>query len=292
MKKTITLVVALFAFMALSVAQIQTPAASPFAKLEATAGLTKITIEYSRPGMKGRTIFGELVPYGEVWRTAANQATKITFDKDVQIAGKDLKKGSYAILTKPMADEWTVMLFEYTSGSWGAYLKDDAKLAVEVKVPAKKVSPMVESFTMSVGSLKDDSATIDIMWADTKVSIPVDLHTKKEAMASIDRVMAGPSQNDYYAAASYLHSTGDLDQAYKYIVKATDGDNPRFWQVRRKALILADMGKKTEAIAAAKVSMELAQKAGNKDYVRMNEKSIAEWSGGKTMMKDAKKMDK
>jgi len=292
MKKTITLFLAFFAVVSLSFAQIKAPAPSPFSKVEAMAGLTNVTIEYSRPGVKGRTIFGDLVPFGEVWRTAANQATKITFDKDVQIAGKDLKAGSYAILTKPMATEWTVMLFHYTSTGWGAYTKDDAKLAVEVKVPVKALSHSVESFTMGVGNLTNDAATLDIMWDKTMVSIPVDLHTKKEAMASIDRTMAGPSQGDYFSAASYLHDAGELEQAYKYVTKATDGDNPRFWQVRRKALILADMGKKAEAIAAAKQSLELATKAGNKDYIRMNEKSISEWSGKKMMKKAMNKMDK
>jgi len=292
MKKTITLFLAFFAVVAISFAQIKTPAPSPFSKVEAMAGLTKVTIEYSRPGVKGRTIFGDLVPFGEVWRTAANQATKISFDKDVQIAGKDLKAGSYSILTKPMATEWTVMLFHHTSTSWSAYTKDDAKLAVEVKVPAKPLNHIVESFTIGVGNLTNDAATLDISWDKTMVSIPVDLHTKKDAMASIDKTMAGPSQGDYFAAASYLHEIGDLEQAYKYVTKATDGDNPRFWQVRRKALILADMGKKAEAIAVAKQSLDLATKAGNKDYIRMNEKSISEWSGKKMMKKAMDKMDK
>ena len=284
MKKTIITLMAFFAFVAFNFAQISTPAPSPSAKLKQTVGLTDVTIEYSRPSMKGRTIMGDLVPYNEPWRTGANAATKVSFSKDVVVGGKEVKKGSYAMLTKPGMDKWEVMLFEYKSGNFGSYLKDDVTAAATFMAEAMKTDYKIESFMFAIDDLKNDAANIYMMWENTTVVMPIKVHTNKEVMASIDRTMAGPSKNDYFAAASYLHDTGHLEKAHDYILKATAGDDPKFWQVRRKALILADMGKKAEAISAAKKSMELAQKAGNKDYVRMNEKSIAKW-GGKVDMK-------
>ena len=127
--------------------------------------------------------------------------------------------------------------------------------------------------------MKNDGATLQFGWDNVVVPVNLTVHTDKEVMSSIERAMAGPSTNDYYAAATYYHDEGkDLKMALKWIEKATAGDSPRFWQVRRKALILADLGMKAEAIAAAKQSLELAKAAGNDDYVRMNEKSIKEWS--------------
>jgi hypothetical protein len=260
-------------------AQIETPAPSPSSKLTQDVGLTEVTIEYSRPGVKGRTVFAKdgLVPFGKPWRFGANAATKFTFSKDVKVGGVDMKAGSYAVLAKPDAEEWELMFFNYESGSWSSYLEKDP--AGVVKATPREGNHPVESFTLSVDDLKNDGAKITMHWANTMISLPLSVGTADQVQASIDRVMNGPSKDDYYAAASYYLSEGkDLKQAKEWIEKATTGDDPKFWQVRRKALIYAELGMKKEAIAAAKQSMELAQKAGNEDYVRMNKKSIAEWS--------------
>jgi tetratricopeptide (TPR) repeat protein len=132
---------------------------------------------------------------------------------------------------------------------------------------------------MAIQNVKSTSASWMIMWDKTVVSVPIEVHTDKQVTGSIEKIMAGPSANDYYRAASYYHDAGkDMNMAYEWIKKANEGDNARFWTVRREALILADMGKKAEAIAAAQRSMDMAEKAGNKDYVHMNEASIKEWS--------------
>lgn len=260
-------------------AQISTPAASPSAHLTQALGLTEIMVDYSRPSMKGRTIFAAdgLVPFGKIWRTGANSATKITFAQDATVGGVKVDKGSYAVLTKPTAEEWEFMMFPYESSSWGSYTEKEP--AATFKVATKKTAAPVESFTIGVNNLTSNSATLDFMWENTMVSVPVMVEVDELVMAQIKRAMAGPSANDYYSAASYLH---DNDKEHKtalmYIQKATAGEEPAFWMVRREALILADMGRKEEAIAAAKRSMELARAAGNDDYVRMNEKSIAEWT--------------
>lgn len=261
-------------------AQISTPAASPSATTTQEVGLTELTVEYSRPSMKGRTIFAKdgLVPFGSVWRTGANAATKITVGQNATIGGVEVEGGSYAVLTKPMANEWTFMLYPYEGRSWGSYREKTP--AATFSVATKSTAAAVETFTIGVNNLSSNGASLDFMWENTMVSVPVEVEVHEQVMSNIQRVMAGPSTNDYFQAASYLHESGDdLKMALEYVQKATNIDEPRFWMVRREALILADLGRTQEAIAAARRSMELAKAADNEDYVRMNEKSIAEWGG-------------
>jgi hypothetical protein len=271
--------VALTAFATFANAQIRTPQPSPTTTLSTTVGLTDVEITYSRPSMKGRTIFAAdgLVPFGAMWRTGANAATKVTFGDDVKLGGQDVKAGSYAVLTKPGAKEWTVMLFPYEGGSWGSYREKTPAATMMVK--PVKVGHTFETFTIDVNNMRNTGATIDLLWENTAVSLPLEVMVDERVMADIKRVMAGPTANDYAAAAGYMHDSGkDLNKALEYIQKATNVESPRYWQVRREALILADLGRKKEAVAAAKKSLSLAKEAGNMDYVRMNEKSIKEWS--------------
>ncbi|PHN07262.1 DUF2911 domain-containing protein [Flavilitoribacter nigricans] len=260
-------------------AQISTPAPSPGSKLMQTVGLTDVTVEYSRPAVKERNIFAAdgLVPFGEIWRTGANSATKITFSDDVKVGEKDLKAGAYAILSKPNAASWEVMFFPYEGGNWGSYVEKEPAATVEAKT--MKTGHKIENFTIMIDGITTDAANLIFAWDNTAASVPLSVMVDKQVMANIERVLAGPSTNDYFAAASYYHQTGkDLNKALEWVQKATAGENPAFWQVRLEALILADLNRKKEAIAAAKKSMELAEKAGNADYVRMNKKSIDEWS--------------
>lgn len=273
----------LFIFCALGLtninAQINTPAASPSAKVSQDVGLSTVTIEYSRPSKKDRKLFGAdgLVPNGSWWRTGANSATKITFSDDTNVEGKEVKAGSYAILTKPEGMKWTVNFYPYTGSSWGSYR--EATPAASVMVNASKVPLEMETFTIMVGNLTMDGGTLGMMWGDMYVPVKLTTAVDKQVMANIDRVLAGPSAGDYYTAANYYHSAGkDLNKALMWIQKATKVDNPRFWQVRREALILADLGRYQEAIKAAQLSHDLAEKAGNADYVKMNKDSIAMWS--------------
>ena len=269
-----------FLFVGFSLnAQIKTPAPSPSAKLEQVVGLTTVSLEYSRPAVKDREIFGAngLVPYGKVWRTGANQATKVTFDTDVKVAGSELKAGSYAILSVPSATNWAFHFYDYESSSFSSYVEKEPTAKVMAK--PQRTSPSVESFTISLDNVKSDGADLCVSWANTTVALPISVDADGTVMANIDRVMAGPSKGDYYNAANYYHTSGkDLNKALEWVNIATEGDNPRFWQVRRKALILADLGKTKEAIAAAQMSLDLAKTAGNADYVALNEKSIKEWS--------------
>ncbi len=269
-------------FLAISMmanAQIVTPAASPSAKFETKVGLTDIKVDYSRPSAKGRMVFGDaksLVPAGEVWRTGANSITKVSFSDDVMVEDKQLKKGDYGILTKPGAASWDVHFYKYDGSNFSTYVPKTPDAIVTVK--PKMVNHHTETFTIDVNDIKDNKANIVISWEKTMVPIGVTVEVDKVVMASIDKVLAGPTANDFYNAGSYYHdSKKDLNKALEWVRKATSVAEPRFWQVRKESLILADLGKYSEAIAVAKKSLELATKADNKDYVKMNEASIAEW---------------
>ncbi len=260
-------------------AQVQSPPASPTVKMETTIGLTDVALAYSRPGMKGRTLFAQdgLVPFGEIWRTGANQATKVTFSEPVTVAGKEVPAGSYAILSKPAQDSWDVMFFPYATGDWTSYTKMEP--AVTVSATPKTMEETVETFTIDIANYSFDGAEMLMKWGNTVVALPVVSNAKQSVMAAIDRVMAGPSANDYYQAAVFLNDSGeDNEKALEYIRKANGmAENPAYWMVRREAVILGQLGMKEGAVAAAKKSRDLAEKAGNMDYVRMNEKDIEEW---------------
>lgn len=257
--------------------QIRTPAPSPSASFTQTVGMTTVSAEYSRPSMNGRAIFGDLVPFDQVWRTGANQISKISFSEDVTIEGNALTKGAYGILTKPGKMSWDVHFYNYDGGNWSAYTEREPALVVTV-TPVK-LPMQVQSFMISVDELTANGATLEIIWSDVLVPIKLGVHTDEAVMASINKVMGGPTPSDYFNAGTYYHTSGkDLKKALEYVQMATIGDSPKFWQVRREALILADLGRKAEAITAAKKSIELAKAAGNDDYVRMNEKSLKAWS--------------
>ncbi|AGC77754.1 Protein of unknown function (DUF2911) [Nonlabens dokdonensis] len=260
-----------------AVAQIEAPQPSPKAKSMQTVGLTEVTLEYSRPAMRDREIFGNLVPFGKLWRTGANQNSMITFSDDVKFAGTNVEAGTYAVYTKPGKKEWTVMLYNDTS-NWGNPAKwDDSKVVATATVETNKLKNPVESWTMAINELTMDGAHLQMMWDETMVAVPFTVPTASKTQASIDKVMAGPSANDYYSAATfYLDANKDLEKAHMWISKAVEARPDAFWMHRRKSLIEAKMGNTTAAIATAKQSLELAQKAGNMDYVKLNKDSLKE----------------
>ncbi len=279
MKKLVILSLLIVGAFSLN-AQVTTPAPSPFSKVEQKVGLTDITVEYSRPNMRGRTIFGDLVPFGEVWRTGANANTKITFGTDVMVNGKELKAGSYAVYTKPGAEKWEIMLYSDAS-NWGTPREwDDSKVAAMATAEVFQIPMPIETFTITFDDLTNDSAMLGIMWENTYVALKIETPTDKAVEESIAKVMAGPGPGDYFGAAVYYLQEGkDIEKAKMWIDKAVEmtSDNPRFWYLRQQSLIHAQAGSKKSAVAAAKKSLELAEKAGNADYVKMNKESLKEW---------------
>ncbi len=271
----------LFAVLALTVnAQMQTPQPSPSSELEQMVGLTEVEVEYARPSMKGRTIFGDLVPYGQLWRTGANKNTTVSFSDDVKIGGKDVKAGEYAIFTKPGEAVWEVIFYTDTE-NWGTPRNWDAsKVAATVKVEVMKMPMKVETFTITIDDLTNNGANLGILWEDVYVGVPFEVPTAKKAQKSIESTMAGPSGRDLYSAASYYYEEGlDMEKAREWIDKAVamDTKGEQYWVLRRQSLIHAKLGDKKAAIAAAKKSLAAAEAAGNQDYVKMNKDSLMEW---------------
>jgi tetratricopeptide (TPR) repeat protein len=273
------LLAAFFLSASVSFAQINTPAPSPTATISQDVGLTNIKVEYSRPGAKDRVIFGDLVPYGEMWRTGANASTKIEFADDVKVAGADLPKGTYALYTIPSEKEWTVIFYKNTN-FWGTPGKDfsETDVAARVKVKSTQLSDFVESFTININNLRNASADLELLWEKTKVIVPITLDTDSKVMADIKAKMDGPSGTTYYQAARYYYQEKkDMNLALAWVQMSLDKDGDKFWIVRLKALILAELGRYKDAIDTAAHSTELAKKADNLDYPRMNDKSIEEW---------------
>jgi hypothetical protein len=263
-------------------AQVKTPQPSPKSTLNQVVGLTDVSVEYSRPSAKGRVIFGDLVPFGKIWRTGANANTTISFSDDVVIGGKTLKKGKYAIYTLPKKDVWEIDFYT-TTDNWGTPENwDENKVAISVMVDPIILGNTIETFTIGINNITNDSATLDISWEKTMVSIKFDVPTQKTAMASIEKALAGPTAGDYFSSAQYfLNSNGDLNKALEYINKAVSMTKPGadvpYWYLRQKSLVQAKLGDKSGAIETAKLSLAGATKDNNEDYVKMNNDSIKEW---------------
>jgi hypothetical protein len=278
MKKLVLFAFALTLMFSVN-AQIETPAPSPFSKVEQKVGLTDVTLEYSRPSMRGREVFGNLVPYGKMWRTGANKNTIITFSDAVTIDGQSLEAGSYAIFVTPNEKSWDIAFYSDTE-NWGTPREwDDAKVAAKTSVNTVSVPMKVETFTITFDNLTTNSAELGFIWENTMANITFEVPTGEKVSAAIKKTMAGPSANDYYAAAVYnLNEGKDLEKAKFWMDKAMAMvKEPAFWQLRQQSLLYAKMGDKKNAIATAKISLEKSKEAKNADYIKMNTESLKEW---------------
>jgi hypothetical protein len=263
-------------------AQVQTPKASPIAKVEQRAGLTDISISYSRPAVNGRKIFGELIPFGQRWRLGANENTKIT-TSDVLIFGSDtLQAGTYALFATPNSDSWVIDFYTETT-NWGLPEKwETSKVALTVNAKVKKMPLVTENLSFTIDAMEFNSAVLNITWDKTQVSIPFTLNTKAKVLASIEKTLSGSSvtANDYNQAASYYFTEQvDLKKALEWSTKAVELKGvSAYWMTRLKSQIQAANGDFKGAIETAKISLAEAEKDGDQNYVKMNQQSIEEWS--------------
>ncbi|MGY6521083.1 MAG: DUF2911 domain-containing protein [Mongoliitalea sp.] len=279
MKNPFAYFAALFlTYLSLGVAaqQINMPQASPSATISQKIGLTDVTIEYARPSMKGRKIFGELVPFGDVWRTGANAATLLTFSTEVKIEGQLIPAGTYALYSIPGRDEWTIILSSNTS-LWGAvgYNSDEDVLRAIVK--PGKTGQRYETMEFNFVDMTDNAASVAIKWENTRVAFRIETEVDDIVMAQIkelviDQEITNPGL--YYQAANYYFTNKkDLRVALDWISKSV-ADDPKFWTMHLKAKIEAELGMKQEAIQSANRSIEMAREAKNADYVGLNERLI------------------
>ncbi|MGN7810943.1 DUF2911 domain-containing protein [Flavobacterium johnsoniae] len=261
-------------------AQVKTPQASPKAYIKQTVGLTDVEVTYSRPGARGRAVFGNLVPFGKLWRTGANENTIINFSDDVVIDGKTLKKGKYAIYTIPKIESWEV-IFYLSTDNWGLPENwNDQYVVLRTTVKEDALPTPVETFTIGINGLDPNFAYLEMAWENSHVALKFEVPTAKTAVASIEKTLAGPTWNDYFASAQYLFSSnGNIETARTYVDKALDMSTEKpYYVTRLKSLIQAKQGDKKGAVETAKASLAAAEAANNQDYVKMNKDSISEWS--------------
>jgi hypothetical protein len=259
------------------------PDASPTSTLKQRVGLTDIEITYSRPGIKGREIFGNLVPYDQVWRTGANTATKITFSTDVKLNGTAIPAGTYELFTIPGKTEWTVIIHKNMS-QWGAYTYDAKNDVARVTARPFPLPLPLENFTINFNHMHDESALLEFAWDRTLVPVKVEVDVTTTLVPQIEAVMASAEPKKPYvpAAMFYLDHNLDLKKAAGWMDAAIAAQPDAFYFIYRKALIQEKMGDKDGAIATAKASIEGANKAGGAvkdEYVHLNEALIARVNG-------------
>lgn len=251
--------------------QLKTPQPSTTQTIKQDFGLGNIEVSYSRPNMKGRKIFGDLVPFDKVWRTGANSATTLTFSDDVTIGSTKIPAGKYGLLTIPGATDWTMIITKQLDVTSPAAYKQEMDV-VRVKAKAVKTDWVTETFTMSLDNVKDNSCELTLFWDKTFVALPISTDVDGKVMKQIETIMKSDSRPYFSAAAYYADNGKDLNQAVIWFDKAIEQNPKAYWVQYQKAKALAKLGKKTEAMAASMKSMELAKEAKNDDYVLLNEK--------------------
>jgi hypothetical protein len=301
MRKSILLVVLVVASL-FAEAQVQTPSASPAGSVSTQVGLTDIKIEYFRPSIKGRTIFGEeggaaqpvasaskkkgsapqapaappLLPYGKIWRTGANSGTKITFSDDVTVEGTKVPKGEYLLFSWPGAAEWTLSLYKDTKLGGNTANYDESQEVAKFKVKSEKLADKVETLTFNIGDIAADnkSAKIQLAWENTSVKFNVGVSYEDKVMKSIQANTQVQPYNYFQAAVYYLENGKDLNQALDWMNKAAEGMQNPFWVLYQKARIQKGLGDTAGAKATANASLEGAKAAGNRDYEMMNQELL------------------
>ncbi|MCH5599366.1 DUF2911 domain-containing protein [Niabella ginsengisoli] len=271
--KKIALSIALLCAVYISNAQVKLPAPSPAQTVKQEFGLSNIELSYSRPAMKGRKIFGDLVPFDKVWRTGANGATTLTFGDEVIIGDKKIPAGKYGLLSIPGADSWTLIITKQTDVTSPAAYKPEEDV-VRVNVKPMELPFNLENFSISFENITAETCELTIIWDNTLVSLPIKTDIDAKVMASIEASMKSDKPAYFQAASYYLESGKDLNKAVEWFAKAAEAQPDAFWIKYQQARALAKAGKKSEAKQAALQSKELASTAKNQDYVTLNDKLI------------------
>ncbi len=249
---------------------LNTPQPSTTQTIKQNFALSSIELSYSRPNMKGRKVIGELVPFGKVWRTGANQATTLTFGEDVTIGDKKVAAGKYGLVSIPGQGSWTLIITKQLDITSPAAYKEENDV-VKVNVKPMMMKDKVETFTMQFANVKNNSCELHIMWENTAVALPISTDVDTKIMGQINNMMTKDNLPYFNAAMYYLDNGKDLNQALIWFNKAAEQNPTAFWIHHQRANCLAKLGKKQDAIAAATKSLELATTAKNADYVKLNE---------------------
>lgn len=275
MKKIFIAFFAMGSLLCADAQQLVTPQPSPTQSVKQNFGLSSIELSYSRPGVKERKVFGDLVPFGKVWRTGANSATTLTFGDDVIIGDKKIPAGKYGLLTIPEKDSWTIIITKQTDVTSPAAYKQDMDV-VRVTAKTMKMENAMETFTIQFADIKPSSCELHLMWDKTAVALPIATDVESKVMAQIDNLMNKDNKPYFTAAMYYMDNGKNLTQALQWFDKAVAAQPNAFWIQHQRANCLAKLGKKEEAKQAAEKSKALAAEAKNDDYVKLNEKLLAE----------------
>ncbi len=274
MKLRSTLLLAAAALAAPAFAQLETPQPSPKATLTQRVGLTDVTISYSRPSVKGRAIWGDLVPYDKPWRTGANAATTLTFSDDVTVEGQKLAAGTYALVTIPGKDEWTVV-FNSDTKLWWETQYDATKDVLRVKVKPE-AAPMLETFHIGFPSISATGAVLAIEWEKLRVPVKLGVEVDAKLKKALGAAEAGAWQSPLMAARYYWEQRQDRAEGWKLLEKSIAAS--RTWaNVSRKARFLADEGKTAEAVKAGEEALALMKADPAKPNTAPFEKTLGEW---------------
>ncbi len=261
----------LTSFLNNTLAQPRFPLPSPASSLKQVVGITEIEIEYSRPSVRNRVIFGKHEPYGVVWRTGANASTDISFNTDVTLGGRKIPAGKYSLYTIPEEGDWTIIIYKNTE-LWGAFLYNPADDFTRFKAKTRKLNELVETFTISIGDLRDDSATIYLDWEYTRVVISLEIDTRSHVYAELKAEMHKPESQTVgalNAAAVFYYENGhDLEVARKWIRKANNlRDKPAYWMYFTQAQIESELGLIHEALSSAHRALILAKEAQHQIFM-------------------------
>jgi hypothetical protein len=247
-----------------------TPQPSTPQTIKQNFGLSTIELSYSRPNTKGRVIFGDLVPFGNVWRTGANSATTLTFGEEVTIGDKKIAAGKYGLLSIPSKNSWILIITKQLDVTSPSAYKAESDL-VRVNINPVAIANKVETFTMQFTNVKSSSCELNLQWENTSISLPISTDVDSKVMKQIENIMTKDNLPYYSAAMYYLESGKDLNQALSWFNKALEQSPSAYYMHHQKANCLVKLGKKQEAIATATKSLELAKAAKNPDYVKLNE---------------------
>jgi tetratricopeptide (TPR) repeat protein len=252
---------------------LKLPALSPTAKITQEFSTSNIEISYSRPAMRKRRIFGDVVPFGNVWRTGANAATKIKIGEELEIGGKTIKAGEYALYSIPEDDEWEIILNKGV-GNWGASGYDKADDVARFYVKVRMTDKMVQNFTIDITNITFNTCNIELSWERTRVVIPVRAHNEDRLLTSIDKAINTPNIPYYQSASYYFETNQRLDKAYEYVNKGIENNPKAFYMYLLKAKLAQRMGKRNEAIDAAKKAIEYSKGTANEKEYKHNAQKI------------------
>jgi hypothetical protein len=256
-------------------AQVKMPAPSPVQTIRQEFGMGRIELTYSRPSARGRKVFGDLVPYGKLWRTGANAPVKIVFTEPVALCDKKVDTGTYVLYTIPGEESWVVIINKGLD-NWGIDGYKESEDVVRCTVPASRLKQPVETFTMQFGQIKPESCTLDMMWEKQAISLPITTNIKDKLRAQIESAMTGDKKPYWQAAQFYNEYDKNLPKALENVSKAVEANPKAYWIMLYKAKIQKEMGDVAGAMQSATASRALAKEEGNDDYVKLNDDLLKE----------------